>query len=68
MTAAAWRDAEPDQFAAAVLNAAERLGVLPLAVEKDYWVCRALGAITHAFPRRIIFKGGTSLEKLRIIR
>ena len=68
MTVAAWRDAEPDQFAAAVLNAAERLGVLPLAVEKDYWVCRALGAITHAFPRRIIFKGGTSLEKLRVIR
>ena len=40
-----WRDAEPDQFAAAVLTAAE-LGVLPLAVEKDYWACEALRAIT----------------------
>jgi hypothetical protein len=29
-----WRDAEPDQFAAAVLTAAEQLGVLPLAVER----------------------------------
>lgn len=64
----AWRDAEPDQFAAAVLPAAEQLGVLPLAVEKDYWVCEALRAITVAHPGEVVFKGGTSLEKLRIIR
>lgn len=68
MTVAAWRDAEPEQFAAAVLAAAERLGVLPLAVEKDYSVCRVLGAITRGFPHQIVFTGGTSLEKLRIIR
>lgn len=68
MTVAVWRDTEPEQFAAAVLVAAERLGVLPLAVEKDYWVCRILGAIASAFPSRVVFKGGTSLEKLRIIR
>ncbi len=63
-----WRDTEPDQYAAAILAAAEQLGVLPLAVEKDYWVCQALRAITLAHPDRVIFKGGTSLEKLRIIR
>lgn len=63
-----WREAEPDQFAAAILVAAEQLGVLPLAVEKDYWVCEALRAITAAHPGEVVFKGGTSLEKLRVIR
>ncbi|WAX56210.1 nucleotidyl transferase AbiEii/AbiGii toxin family protein [Jatrophihabitans cynanchi] len=63
-----WRDAAPEQFAAAILAAAEQLGVLPLAVEKDYWVCEALRAITLSHPGEVIFKGGTSLEKLRIIR
>jgi hypothetical protein len=65
---ASWRETEPDQFAAALLSAAEELGVLPLAVEKDYWACAALRAITLAHPGEVIFKGGTSLEKLRIIR
>jgi hypothetical protein len=67
-SAAMWRDTEPDQFAAAVLAAAEQLDVLPLAVEKDYWACEALRAITRAHPGEVVFKGGTSLEKLRIIR
>ncbi|MGQ0625999.1 MAG: nucleotidyl transferase AbiEii/AbiGii toxin family protein [Sporichthyaceae bacterium] len=65
---ALWRDAEPEQFAAAVLVAAEQLNVLPLAIEKDYWVCKALRAITTSHPGEVVFKGGTSLEKLRIIR
>jgi len=63
-----WRDTEAEQFAATILTAADQLGVLPLAVEKDYWVCQALRAITQAHPGEIVFKGGTSLEKLRIIR
>lgn len=63
-----WRDGEPDQFAAAVLAAAEQLGVLPLAVEKDYWACEALRAIALSHPGEVVFKGGTSLEKLRIVR
>jgi len=63
-----WREAESDQFAAAVLAAAEQLDVLPLAVEKDYWACEALRAITVAHQGEVVFKGGTSLEKLRIIR
>lgn len=66
--ASAWRDAEPEQFAAAILAAAEQLGVLPLSVEKDYWACEALRAITATHPNEVVFKGGTSLEKLRIIR
>jgi len=63
-----WRDAEPEQFAAAITTAAEQLDVLPLAVEKDYWACQALRAITLNHPGEVVFKGGTSLEKLRIIR
>lgn len=63
-----WRDAEPTQFANTVVVAAEQLGVLPLAVEKDYWVCEALRGITTSHPGEVVFKGGTSLEKLRIIR
>ena len=65
---AAWREAEPGEFAAAILTAAEQLSVLPLAVEKDYWACAALHAIASSHPGEVIFKGGTSLEKLRIIR
>jgi hypothetical protein len=63
-----WRDAEPATFAGTILAAAEQLGVQALAVEKDYWVCEALRAVTRAHPGEIVFKGGTSLEKLRIIR
>ncbi len=68
MSATSWRDAEPKRFADTVLIAARQLEVLPLAVEKDYWACRALRAMTLAHPGEIVFKGGTSLEKLRIIQ
>jgi hypothetical protein len=51
-----------------VLAAAEQLDVQPLAVEKDYWVCEALRGLAAAYPNNIVFKGGTSLEKLRIIQ
>lgn len=67
MSGSRWRDAEPEQFSAAVLTAAEQLGVLPLAVEKDYWVCEVLRAIARVHRGQVVFKGGTSLEKLRII-
>lgn len=63
-----WRDLDSGQFNATITTAAERLNVQPLAVEKDYWVCQALRAITIAYPDNIVFKGGTSLEKLRIIQ
>lgn len=63
-----WRDTEPEAFNDAVTTAARQLGVLPLAVEKDYWACEALRAIIVAYPGEVVFKGGTSLEKLRLIR
>lgn len=63
-----WREAEPSTFEATILAAAEQLGVQPLAVEKDYWVCEALRAVVGGCPGEVVFKGGTSLEKLRIIQ
>ena len=49
-----------------VLDAAARqLGVAASILEKDYWVCRTLGAL-FALPElgeHLVFKGGTSLSK-----
>lgn len=68
MTGRRWRDTEPETFAATILTAADSLGVQPLAVEKDYWVCEALRGIVEKHPGEVVFKGGTSLEKLRLIQ
>lgn len=62
-----WRNEDPEVFTATIAAAAERLGVQPLAVKKDYWVCEVLRTIVAAHPDEVVFKGGTSLEKLRII-
>ena len=62
-----WRTANPDAFSGTIDIAAEQLGIQPLAVEKDYWVCEALRAMVAVEPNGLVFKGGTSLEKLRII-
>ncbi len=67
-TLPSWRACNPIGFGEVVVTAARQLGVRQLAVEKDYWVCEALRAITVAHPGEVVFKGGTSLEKLRIIR
>lgn len=65
---ALWRDADPETFRATIIAAAERIGIQPLAVEKDYWVCEALRAIVTAHRGEVVFKSGTSLEKMRIIQ
>jgi hypothetical protein len=65
---AVWRDDDPEIFKATVATAAEQLGVQQIAVEKDYWVCEVLRAIVGAHRDEVVFKGGTSLEKLRIIQ
>lgn len=64
---ALWREDDPEVFTATITAAAERLGVQPLAVEKDYWICEVLRAIAAGHRGETVFKGGTSLEKLRII-
>lgn len=63
-----WREADPEVFRGTIVAAAERLDVLPLAVEKDYWICQTLHSIVTTHPGEVVFKGGTSLEKLGIIR
>lgn len=63
-----WREEDPEVFRATILQAADQLEVQPLAVEKDYWVCEALRGIQRHHAGQVIFKGGTSLEKLRIIQ
>ena len=60
------RPAAPEVFDNTVVLVADRLGIQPLAVEKDYWVCEALRAIVAVNPG-VVFKGGTSLAKLGII-
>ncbi|BBY60515.1 hypothetical protein MSAR_36510 [Mycolicibacterium sarraceniae] len=65
---APWRKHDPEVFAATIMTAAEQLGVQPLVVEKDYWVCEVLRALVDAYGGEIVFKGGTSLEKLRLIQ
>lgn len=65
---AVWRDEDPEVFKATIATAAEQLGVQSIAVEKDYWVCEVLRAIVGAYGDAVVFKGGTSLEKLRIIQ
>lgn len=65
---AVWRDDDPEVFKATVATAAEQFGVQPIAVEKDYWVCEVLRAVVGAHGDEVVFKGGTSLEKLRIIQ
>jgi hypothetical protein len=56
------RQSTPD-FRAELGGAAEQLGIPALAVEKDYWVTRALRGLAEMHPGSIIFKGGTSLTK-----
>ena len=52
---------------ALVINeAAGRLGLVPLIMEKDFWVCWTLARIfeTSAVAPHLVFKGGTSLSNV----
>lgn len=50
-------------FADLVRITADRKRLPPAAVEKDYYVVRALHVLQSAMPDYFIFKGGTSLSK-----
>ena len=45
---------------------AARRGILPVIVEKHFWVCWVLGRIfaTPAMATNVVFKGGTFLSKV----
>lgn len=51
------------QFGPTLDSVAERLGISPTAIEKDYWVSQVLRVLVSTFPDDFIFKGGTSLSK-----
>lgn len=51
-------------FSQAVQATAERMGILDIYIEKDYWVCYALKLIFESgIKDEVIFKGGTALSK-----
>ncbi|MEK6406287.1 MAG: nucleotidyl transferase AbiEii/AbiGii toxin family protein [Acidobacteriota bacterium] len=52
--------------AALIEEASARLDVMPVIVEKDYWVCWTLGRIFGLpdLAKTLVFKGGTSLSKV----
>lgn len=57
-------DTHPD-FDELISVTAQRIGILPIFVRKDYWVTRILRAISNdpQLRSQVIFKGGTSLSK-----
>src|SRR5437868_2876363 len=54
----------PDERRLILMDISTRIGVLPLIVEKDFWVCWMLGRIFEnpATAPHVVFKGGTSLS------
>ena len=57
---------DPDGRAEIFTETANRRGISPLIVEKDFWVCWTLGQVFEN-PREspsLLFKGGTSLSKV----
>ena len=56
----------PTERALVINEAAGRLGLVPLVVEKDFWVCWTLARIfeVEAVAPHVVFKGGTSLSKV----
>jgi len=51
-------------FTAAIQTASERLQILPVFIEKDYWITCVLKRLSQSkFNDNVVFKGGTSLSK-----
>jgi Nucleotidyl transferase AbiEii toxin, Type IV TA system len=54
---------EHDDYDQFVIAAAERFNIAEPFIEKDYHLTEALRVVAATHPKRIIFKGGTSLSK-----
>ncbi len=55
---------DKELFRDAVQSTAEKMGIKPIYVEKDYWVTYALKEIfNHSIGKETVFKGGTALSK-----
>lgn len=53
-----------DLFTDAITATAQRMDILEIYVEKDYWICYALKLIYKSANKdEVIFKGGTALSK-----
>lgn len=53
------------EWAEYFIEAGTRKGLLPVILEKDFWVCWMLGLIFESpFADHVVFKGGTSLSKV----
>ncbi|TSD40293.1 nucleotidyl transferase AbiEii/AbiGii toxin family protein [Rhodococcus sp. KBS0724] len=63
-----WRNENESIFSQTVAAAASKLNISELAVAKDYWVCEALRAVVSHAADDLVFKGGTSLEKMRLVQ
>ena len=56
----------PEDRSPLIRETAERMGLNPSAVEKDFWVVWVLGRLfaSDLLADKILFKGGTSLSKV----
>ena len=52
-----------NSFAAAIQTTSDRLNILPVFIEKDYWLTMVLNRLARSeFGTSVVFKGGTSLS------
>jgi hypothetical protein len=55
----------PDDRRTVIEQSALRKNVLPVVLEKDFWVCWLLGVLFESeFAESLVFKGGTALSKV----
>ena len=55
---------DKESFKAAIQASSDRLGILPVFIEKDYWITLVLKRLSESkFKDSVVFKGGTSLSK-----
>jgi predicted nucleotidyltransferase component of viral defense system len=51
-------------FTSAIRAASQHLNIIPIYIEKDYWITLLLSQLSHSNnAENIVFKGGTSLSK-----
>ncbi|MBR4344087.1 MAG: nucleotidyl transferase AbiEii/AbiGii toxin family protein [Lachnospiraceae bacterium] len=58
----AWLHNNKEDFYDAINMAAEKYGIIPSAIEKDYYVTLILKELSKSL-EFVVFKGGTSLSK-----
>lgn len=55
---------DKNSFSAAVQATSDKLNILPVFIEKDYWITLVLKRLSESkYNESVVFKGGTSLSK-----